>query len=40
MNMRLTIAKKKPVDHPHIRIPVNASTPPANRNSVGRTRSP
>ena len=33
-------AKEKPVDKPHIRIPVSASTPPTNRHSSGSTRSP
>jgi hypothetical protein len=38
--MRLTTAKKNPVDHPHIRIPVRASTPPTIRHSSGNTTSP
>ena len=37
---RLTSAKKNPVDHPHIRMPVSASTPPSRRHSLGSTRSP
>jgi hypothetical protein len=38
--IRLRTAKKKPVDHPHIRMPVSASTPPSSRHSRGSTRSP
>ena len=33
-------AKKKPVDHPHIRMPVSASIAPTNRHSSGSTTSP
>ena len=39
-NMRVTVAKKNPVDHPHMRIPVNASTPLSSRHSRGSTMSP
>ena len=39
-NARLTTAKKNPDDRPHIRMPVNASIAPTNRQSAGRTRSP
>ncbi|MNC86894.1 hypothetical protein D3C83_25810 [compost metagenome] len=39
-NTRLTTAKKKPVDQPHMRMPVNASTPPTSRHAGGSTRSP
>src|SRR5262245_26821765 len=38
--MRLTTAKKNPVDQPHIRMPVRASTAPSSRESAGKTRSP
>ena len=34
------LAKKKPVDQPHIRMPVSASTPPTSRQSAGSTTSP
>src|SRR5688572_30338865 len=40
VNIRLATAKKNPVDHPHIRMPVNASTAPTNCHSFGSTRSP
>ena len=36
----LTAAKKKPVDRPHIRMPVNPSSGPSSRHSFGRTTSP
>src|SRR5262249_21109861 len=39
-NMRLTTAKKKPVDHPHTRTRVSASPAPNSRHSAGSTRSP
>ncbi len=38
--IRLTAAKKNPVDQPHIRMPVNASMLPTSRQSTGSTRSP
>jgi hypothetical protein len=37
---RLTTAKKNPVDHPHIRMPVSASIAPTSRHSTGSSRSP
>ena len=37
---RLATAKKNPVDQPHIRIPVRASTAPTSRQFSGSTRSP
>ena len=36
----VTAAKKNPVDSPHIRMPVNASSGPSSRHSSGSTRSP
>src|SRR4029079_3683812 len=35
-----TTAKNRPVERPHIRMPVSASTPPTNRHASGSTRSP
>src|SRR4029079_11051530 len=37
---RLTMAKKKPVDQPHMRMPVSASTALPNRHCGGSTMSP
>ena len=37
---RLTTAKKYPVDRPHIKIPVRASTAPTRRHASGNVRSP
>jgi len=39
-NNFVTMAKKKPVDSPHIRMPVNPSTGPTSRHSFGSTKSP
>jgi hypothetical protein len=33
--MRLTTAKKNPVDQPHIRMPVSDSIPPTSFDSIG-----
>ena len=38
--IRVTTAKKKAADQPHIRMPVSASTPPTRRHSLGRSKSP
>jgi hypothetical protein len=38
--MSLNTAKNKPVESPHIRMPVSASTPLTRRHSCGSTRSP
>ena len=38
--IRPTTVKKNPVDQPHIKIPVKASTPPTSRHFSGKTRSP